>query len=462
MKKGQLPLVICLLILLLGASVRAMTEGNEWTCEICGRVSSGNFCPYCGTAEPTLACSNCGEVFSAHELSLFCPQCGTVLLKAGDAVSYGRYEQDGNTENGKEPVEWMVLDVKNGRALMISRYALDTIPYFTRLHQENLSEDTWSSSALRAWLNEKFINDAFQVREQTALIRTVLDGSGESASAGDRIFILSKSEVESYFSRDMKIPCTATEYALGKRGFQDENNGFTRWWARSDVYSSGESEIITQYGTCIREAAKDFMITVRPAVWIDLTSSVFKASQGYVPEPVSESEDKYQEACALAEAGLYYSAAQAFNESGFGDWDQKAEECVQHPSSREVWEASWQSDDNVYLNVTLNQSEDTLTQLNFYSRGEWVAALLLKGSGEYRLSPQAGECTILAATGKTWYGFREGFGRNGSYQTLMFGDSGETIDLHYQTDYSMSIHISAFDEEDPVGEGKTSWENFVN
>ena len=462
MKKGKLLLVICLLILLLGMSARAMTEGNGWTCEICGRVSSGKFCPYCGTAEPTLACSQCGEVFSARELSLFCPQCGTALLKAGDSVSYGHYEQDGNKENGKEPVEWMVLDVKNGRALMISRYALDTIPYFTRMNQENPSEKTWSSSALRAWLNEKFINDAFQVREQTALSRTVLDDSGESASAGDRIFVLSKSEVESYFSGDMKIPCTATEYALGKRGFQDEKNGFTRWWARSDVNDSRKSDIITQYGTCIREDTFHFMITVRPAVWIDLTSSAFKASQGYAPETVSESEDKYQEACALADAGLYYSAAQAFGESGFGDWDQKAEECVQHPSSREVWEASWQSDDSVYLNVRVNQSEDALTQLNFYSRGEWVAALLLKGSGEYRLSPQAGECTILAATGKTWYGFREGFGRDGSYQTLTFEDGGETTDLYYWTEYSLSLHVSASDEGDPVGGKKSSWENFVN
>ena len=462
MKKGQFPLVICLLILLLGMSACAMAEGNGWTCEICGRVCSENYCPYCGTAEPTLACSHCGEVCSARNLSLFCPQCGTVLLKAGDVVSYGHYEQDGNEENGKEPVEWMVLDVKNGRALMISRYALDTIPYLTRMHQEIPSENTWSSSALRAWLNEKFINDTFQVREQTALSRTVPNNGSESDSVWDKIFVLSNSEVESYFSRDMKIPCTATEYALGKRGFQDEKNGFTRWWARSDVNDSGKSDIITQYGTCIREDASHFMITVRPAVWIDLTSSVFKASQGYVPEPVSESEEKYQEACALADAGLYYSAARTFNESGFGDWDQKAEECVQHPSSLEVWEASWQSDDSVYLNVKVNQREDALTQLNFYSRGEWVAALLLKGSGEYRLSPQAGECRILAATGETWYGFREGFGRNGSYQMLTFEDGSETTDLNYWSEYSLSLHVSASEEGDPVGGKKSSWENFVN
>ena len=461
MKKGRLPLVICLLILLLGTSACAMAEGNEWTCEICGRVSGGNFCPYCGTAEPRLACSHCGEVISARNLTLFCPQCGTVLLKAGDAVSYGRYEQDGNEENGKEPVEWTVLDVKDGRALMISRYALDTIPYLTRMDRENPSENTWSSSALRAWLNEKFINDAFQVREQAALSRTVPDG-GESASAGDKIFVLSSSEVESYFSRDMKIPCTATEHALGRRGFRDGENGFTRWWARSDVNASGKSDIITPYGTCIREYSYDFMVTVRPAVWIDLTASVFKASQGYAPEPLSESEEKYQEACALADAGLYYSAARAFSESGFGDWEQKAEECARHPSSLEVWEAAWQTDDSVYMNVKVNQGEDTLTQLNFYSRGEWVAALLLKGSGEYRLSPRAGECRILAATGKTWYGFREAFGRDGSYQTLTFEGGSETTDLHYWSEYSLSLHVSASEGGDPVGGKKSSWENFIN
>lgn len=45
--------------------------------------------------------------------------------KVGHYVSFGKYEQDNNTSNGKEKIEWLVLEVKDGKALVISKYALD-------------------------------------------------------------------------------------------------------------------------------------------------------------------------------------------------------------------------------------------------------------------------------------------------------------------------------------------------
>ena len=46
--------------------------------------------------------------------------------KIGDYVKFGSYEQDNDESNGKEPIEWRVLDSKDGRKLLISRYALDS------------------------------------------------------------------------------------------------------------------------------------------------------------------------------------------------------------------------------------------------------------------------------------------------------------------------------------------------
>lgn len=43
------------------------------------------------------------------------------VAKAGDYVFFGAYEQDNNTSNGKEDVEWLVLEVKDGKALVISK-----------------------------------------------------------------------------------------------------------------------------------------------------------------------------------------------------------------------------------------------------------------------------------------------------------------------------------------------------
>ena len=45
--------------------------------------------------------------------------------KAGDIVTFGKYEQDNNIDNGKEPIEWFVLTVENGKALVMSKKVLD-------------------------------------------------------------------------------------------------------------------------------------------------------------------------------------------------------------------------------------------------------------------------------------------------------------------------------------------------
>ena len=73
--------------------------------------------------------------------------------KVGHYVSFGKYEQDNNTSNGKEKIEWLVLEVKDGKALVISKYALDCKPYNT-----SSTNVTWETCSLRNWLNNDFIN----------------------------------------------------------------------------------------------------------------------------------------------------------------------------------------------------------------------------------------------------------------------------------------------------------------
>ena len=40
-----------------------------------------------------------------------CPVRAEQPPETGSIVTFGRYEQDGNEENGPEPIEWTVLDV---------------------------------------------------------------------------------------------------------------------------------------------------------------------------------------------------------------------------------------------------------------------------------------------------------------------------------------------------------------
>ncbi len=53
-------------------------------------------------------------------------------MAVGDIVTFGHYEQDNDTTNGKEPIEWRVLDKNDeGQYLIISEKVLDVQPYNT-------------------------------------------------------------------------------------------------------------------------------------------------------------------------------------------------------------------------------------------------------------------------------------------------------------------------------------------
>lgn len=52
--------------------------------------------------------------------------------RVGDTVMFGQYEQDGNLDNGSEPIAWQVLDVQGGKALLMSRYARTACRSMTR------------------------------------------------------------------------------------------------------------------------------------------------------------------------------------------------------------------------------------------------------------------------------------------------------------------------------------------
>ena len=66
-------------------------------------------------------------------------------LYTGQQVVFGRYEQDNRTDNGTEPIEWVVLTIRDDAALLISRYGLDVQSF------DSYGSDQWTSSSLRSW-----------------------------------------------------------------------------------------------------------------------------------------------------------------------------------------------------------------------------------------------------------------------------------------------------------------------
>ena len=195
--------------------------------------------------------------------------------KAGDYINFGTYEQDNNRSNGKEDIEWLVLDKKEGKVLVISRCALDCKQYNTR--NDNI---TWETCTLRKWLNSDFASSAFSddEKEMIATVTVPVDKKLEyNTNSGnetqDKVFLLSITEANKYFSYDNSRECKPTDYTVAN-GVSKYKNGKCSWWLRSPGVTQSHASIVSVggvvygYGNLVSLDS----VAVRPALWINLDS----------------------------------------------------------------------------------------------------------------------------------------------------------------------------------------------
>lgn len=189
--------------------------------------------------------------------------------EVGSVVVFGTYEQDNDKTNGKEDIEWIVLDKQDDRLLVISQNGIDCKEY-----HDHYSSITWESCTLREWLNSIFLTEAFEEKERAMISREWVkaeDNEKYITRAGndteDKIFLLSISEAKKYFSSDDERQCKPTAYAeaQGAEGW---------WWLRSPGFRSNcaadvSSDGSVNYGGLLVGGSSG---CVRPALWINLES----------------------------------------------------------------------------------------------------------------------------------------------------------------------------------------------
>ncbi len=197
-------------------------------------------------------------------------------VKVGDYIQFGEYEQDNNTANGKEAIDWLVLDVQDGKALVISKYALDCQPY-----NEEYEAVTWETCTLRNWLNNEFLNEAFSGTEKSK-IPTVTVSADKNPSydtdpgnaTRDKVFLLSIEEANEYFSSDAARACEPTAYAKAQGVWVNDDNGNCWWWLRSPGYGqkNASSVGIDGWVSVSGYFVGNVGLAARPALWINLES----------------------------------------------------------------------------------------------------------------------------------------------------------------------------------------------
>ncbi len=179
-------------------------------------------------------------------------------LEVGDSFNFGTYEQDNNINNGKESIEWIVINKTNDKILVISKYILDYEKFY------NATDQDISNNNVRNWLI-KFSNEAFSEYE----IELILDNGNN-----DKVFLLNSNDIKMLGEN---IQCENTEYVRAKRSSVFT---FGDWWLEGTegtlywVSSNGE---IDSY-QLIRKKADDYILTqeaffvkgVRPCMWLSV------------------------------------------------------------------------------------------------------------------------------------------------------------------------------------------------
>ena len=152
----------------------------------------------------------------------------------GDTITLGKYEQDNIQSNGKEDIEWIVLDIKDNKALVISKYALDYKKYHT-----TYTNITWGTCSLCEWLCEDFLDSYFSSEERNIIF-----------DAQEKVFLLNASESKKYFKNNAERKCAATKYAIASGAYSGDA-GNCVWWLRSEGYAQKNTAYVNDLGEVI-------------------------------------------------------------------------------------------------------------------------------------------------------------------------------------------------------------------
>ena len=204
-------------------------------------------------------------------------QFDAAAINVGDSVLFGSYEQDANPSmDTPDPIEWLVLEKREGAVLVISRYVLEMGQY-----DEGCRPVTWETSDIRNWLNDWFLKTAFTTYEISRIptvqvlpdINPFFDTESGNATS-DKIFLLSTNEVEQYFPNKDTRKCLSTEYVNPFGG-----SSLHSWLLRSPGYCDSNS--LASYAVRVNEDGLFETSSyggdigwdgIRPALWITLNA----------------------------------------------------------------------------------------------------------------------------------------------------------------------------------------------
>lgn len=175
----------------------------------------------------------------------------------GSILRFGSYPFIDHDDD-HTPVEWLVLHADPHSLLLLSRYALDTLPDGAAMPGERLS-----TAAVR-WMNSVMLERMFGPNERKAL----LPGSP------DTLFLLTEHDVKAYADSCEECRAPVTEYAAAHGAYAAEEkaeNGqpYGRWLLDGEDGQDWMTLFIEETGTLTKSNRSVGRLALRPAVRID-------------------------------------------------------------------------------------------------------------------------------------------------------------------------------------------------
>ncbi|MGN0794064.1 MAG: YfaP family protein [Aristaeellaceae bacterium] len=208
-------------------------------------INTADFAGSKGEEAETAVAARTGSVAPSDFLT------GSMILTetptAGDTFFMGWYEQDNDLTNGRERIEWTVLEVNEakGTVLVISSLALDC-----RIYHPSRTVVSWGDTYLRNWLVNTFANSALNPREQACIIPQRV------ANVTDTVTMLDETQIARY--KLAKTGCLVSEYAAHLPNPVNINeDGFGCWWVRMDKTTSNYKMKFVGRGGYVYAASKD-------------------------------------------------------------------------------------------------------------------------------------------------------------------------------------------------------------
>lgn len=214
-----------------------------------------------------------------------------LLADIGKIWTFGSYYQ--NSDSSKEPLEWIVVDRREGGAMLITQNAIA----YKNFNETN-TNCYWQNSTLHNWLVNDFFNSAFSNDEKSRMM-TLKEASEKTNFnstpytylnvTNEKVFLLTKDNAFSYLKTIEQRQCKSTPYAMRsyfktKSQFAslatDYNKyGACNWWLCGCPHQYGTS---SYFADCVK-ATGDMSLGinnggcpitlesgVRPIIWINV------------------------------------------------------------------------------------------------------------------------------------------------------------------------------------------------